>query len=138
MARHRLPIPLRWSDFDALAHVNNVRYFEFMQDARVSIVNTLGLLPNRLTEVGHFVAHNEIDYIAPIGMDVTEIEIDIWVTKIGGASYTVRYEVLDERGTLYAKAMSVMVCVDMRTQAVTRVPDDMREALAQFIEPDAA
>ena len=54
-------IPLRWNDFDVLGHVNNVRYFEFMQDTRVALVERMNLSKADLSEIGHVVAHQEID-----------------------------------------------------------------------------
>ena len=31
----RLPMRVRWSDVDAYGHVNNVKYFEYFQEARI-------------------------------------------------------------------------------------------------------
>ena len=134
MARHRFVIPLRWGDFDALGHVNNVTYFEYMQDARVSLVHEFGSDKSSLKEIGHLVAHNEIDYIRPIGMNDVTIAVDLWISRFGGASYDVQYEVLDGTGAVCARAKSVMVTVDMATEAVIRIPDGVREAMSRFFE----
>lgn len=136
MARHRLVIPLRWGDFDALSHVNNVRYLDFMQDARVSLVHEFGLPKSSLTEIGHLVARNEIDYLRPIGMDDHTVTVEVWISRFGGASYDVRYAMLDDAGTVCARAKSVMVTVDMRTEAVIRVPDEVRGAMERFLEAE--
>lgn len=125
-------VQLRWGDFDALQHVNNVRYFEFMQDARVGLIEATGLSRRDLAVIGHFVAHNEIDYVAPIGMEISEISVNIWVKQVKGASYELGYEFVDAAGKLYAKAHTVMVTVVMETQTVIRVPDDLRSAMAAF------
>lgn len=137
MARHRLVIPLRWGDFDALAHVNNVRYFDFMQDARVSLVHEFGLPKSSLTEIGHLVARNEIDYLKPIGVNDHAVAVEIWINRFGGASYDVLYEISDDAGVVCARAKSVMVTVDMATEAVIRIPDDVRAAMERFAEVDA-
>ena len=134
MARHRFTIPLRWADFDAMAHVNNAAYLEFMQDARVSLIHEMGLDTSSLKHFGHFVARNEIDYLKPIGMDDHAVTVDLWISRFGGASYDVQYEILDERGTLCARAKSVMVTVEVATEAVIRIPDDVREQMARFFE----
>ena len=134
MARHQLTVPLRWADFDPLAHVNNVRYLEFMQDARISLIHDFGLPKSSLTEIGHLVAGNEIDYLRPVGMNDHEIRIEIWISRFGGASYDVEYAMYDASGALCATAKSVMVTVEMATQAVIRIPDDVREAMEKFFE----
>lgn len=124
-------VPLRWNDFDALRHVNNVRYHEFMQDGRVALFAGMGLARDYLQTIGHFVARTEIDYLAPIPMDVSEIDLEIWVEKIGGASYTLGYE-FKSGEKLFAKARTVMVTVELASDTVTRIPDDIRIKLAQL------
>lgn len=136
MTRHRLVVPLRWGDFDALAHVNNVRYLDFMQDARVSLVHEFGLPKSSLTEIGHLVARNEIDYIKPIGVNDHAVTVEIWISRFGGASYDVRYDIFDDEGGVCARAKSVMVTVDMATEAVIRIPDDVRAVMERFYEAE--
>lgn len=134
MARHSYRIPLRWADFDAMSHVNNTAYLEFMQDARISLIHELGLDKSSLQEVGHFVARNEIDYIKPIDMNDHHITVELWVNRFGGASYDVVYDILDEHGVVCAKAKSVMVTVDVATGTAIRIPDDVRETMSRFVE----
>jgi acyl-CoA thioester hydrolase len=116
-----------------MQHVNNVVYLEYMQDARVGLIEAMGISRVTLNEVGHFVARNEIDYILPIPMDITHITVRVWIEKIGGASYNVAYEFVDAAGTVYAKAKTVMVTVDVATGTVIRVPDNARELLSGFM-----
>ena len=71
----QIRIQLRWSDFDALRHLNNVSYVEFMQDARFKMLESLKLGAEHLVEVGHVVAHNEIDYLKPVGMQIRELKV---------------------------------------------------------------
>ena len=119
-----------------MAHVNNARYLEFMQDARVSLIHEMGLDKSSLKHFGHYVARNEIDYVRPIDMNDHIVHVDLWVSRFGGASYDVRYEIFDEHGNLAARAKSVMVMVDVESQQVMRVPEDVRAAMAGFHEPD--
>ncbi len=134
MARHRLVIPLRWADFDALGHVNNVTYFEYMQDARVALIHDFGADKSSLKEIGHLVARNEIDYLKHINMSDLQVTVDLWISRFGGASYDVQYEILDQAGEVCARAKSVMVTVDMATEAVMRIPDAVRESMSRYYE----
>jgi acyl-CoA thioester hydrolase len=125
-------IPLRWNDFDVLGHVNNVRYFEFMQDTRVALVERMNLSKADISEIGHVVAHQEIDYLKSIPMDATSVSVQIHVEKVGGASYNLTYEISDGEGHLYAKASTVMVTFDVKSDSVVRIPDNIRTALESF------
>lgn len=134
MARHRFEIPLRWADFDAMSHVNNAAYLGFMQDARVSLIHAMGLDTSSLKHFGHFVARNEIDYLKPIDMDDHRVTVVLWVSRFGGASYDVLYEILDERETVCARAKSVMVMVDVASESPMRIPESVREEMQRFYE----
>jgi YbgC/YbaW family acyl-CoA thioester hydrolase len=126
-------VQMRWADYDPMQHVNNVVYHEFMQDARVGLIEAMGIDRLTLNVVGHFVARTEIDYLAPIGMGIPFITVKLWVTRLGGASYDVHYEFLDAAGTVYAKAKTVMVTVELATNSVVRLDDSMRELLGAFM-----
>lgn len=131
MFAHR--VTLRWSDYDPLHHVNNVKYLEFMQDARIAAIESMDIPRSSLSSVGHLVARTEIDYLKPIGMSVLEITVQLRLTKIGGASYTLEYTFLDAEGVVYAKASTVMVTVDMQSETVIRVPEDLRERFTTWL-----
>ena len=125
----RIKIQLRWSDFDALRHLNNVSYVEFMQDARFALLESLKLGAEHLVEIGHVVAHNEIDYLKPVSMHMRELIVEVKVEEVGGASYKLAYTFLDESGTFYATASTVMVQVETDTGAVVRISDELRAHL---------
>ena len=40
--RHIYHCPLRWADLDVLGHVNNVRYVDYLQEARVDMLSLHG------------------------------------------------------------------------------------------------
>ena len=88
---------LRWADFDAYRHVNNVRYLELFQDARIDFANSV--LPDpRGLESATVVARQEVDYLVPIGYRPGTVDVAIRVTRIGGSSATVAFEVVDSTG----------------------------------------
>ncbi|MEY3408109.1 MAG: hypothetical protein RL038_1170 [Actinomycetota bacterium] len=135
MADFVMQIPLRWNDFDSLAHVNNVRYLEFLQDGRVALFTGMGLSRDYLQTIGHFVARSEIDYLIPISMNESEIKLVIWVQKVGGASYNLGYEIINAANEICARAMTVMVTVELASNTVTRIPDDIRNKLEELVRP---
>ena len=42
----RYCIDMRWSDMDALGHLNNVNYFRYLEQVRVEWLDSLGLSIN--------------------------------------------------------------------------------------------
>ena len=59
------PIAVRFSDVDVYGHVNNVKYFEYLQEARIRWMATLsrGL---DLPPMHFVVAQTDVDYRQPI------------------------------------------------------------------------
>ena len=123
----RVPVQRRFSDIDALGHVNNVVYLDYLQDARVAAMWSAGVVEG--IGFSHVVVRNEIDYRRPLVLHEEPIVVEIWVSEIGRTSYTFSYRILDEQGRVASEAKSVMVAVDMETGAPMRISEELREAL---------
>ena len=133
MARHRYVVQLRWSDMDVQAHVNNVQYLRFLEDARVQMLVHLGR-PGQMMETGQVTVRHEIDYIAPLLFRVEPILVDTWVERIGRTSYVLGYEILDHDGTVFARARSVMVCFDPTTGSKVPIEASVRSGLKAYFD----
>jgi len=129
---YRVDVPLRWSDMDAYGHVNNVQFLRLLEDARV-IAFEQWFGPDRsMLDEGVVVARHEIEYLAPLDFRHAPITVDIWATKISGASFDLAYEVRDpaEVGmTLYARAETTLVAYDFATARPRRLRQDERGVL---------
>ncbi|MGH3497402.1 MAG: acyl-CoA thioesterase [Nocardioidaceae bacterium] len=94
MSPHRYVCHVRWSDVDAYGHVNNVKYFEYFQEARIAFVS--GLVPGgRDGSDGFVVARLVVDYKRPILFRPEPFEILTWVTRVGTSSYGLLAEIRD-------------------------------------------
>lgn len=134
MARHRYRVQLRWSDMDALRHVNNVQFLRFLEDARVQMMVEAGRRTLE-SELGVVVVRHEIDYRRPLLFRPEPVVVDTWVTHVGRTSYAVAYEVREpDDDVIYATASTVMVCVDLATSTPAPVDERMRAALAGFLD----
>lgn len=83
-----LSLQLRWSDMDALGHVNNARIVTLMEEARLRWSR-----PDAHTgrfEFGLVVASLQVDYLRPV-LYRPEIHIRIGTVRIGTKSFTVRH-----------------------------------------------
>jgi acyl-CoA thioester hydrolase len=137
MARHRFHCSLRWSDMDAFGHVNNTRFFTYLEEARVDLlfVHAGEEVARERLSSGIVVARHEIDYKAPLVFRPEPVPIDVWVSRLGNSSFTVRYEVHDEGGPVYAEAATVLVPYDVAAERPRRLSDEERAALEPFLEP---
>jgi acyl-CoA thioester hydrolase len=139
MARFTFRCPMRWSDMDAYGHVNNVQFLTYLEEARIEMLRDLIARAQREDgplAAGVLVARSEIDYKAPLVHRNEPVPIDVWVTKIGGASFDLGYEVRDEDGAVvYARASSRMVPYDFRIERARRLRPHERAFLEGYLDP---
>ena len=124
---HRYTIEQRFDDLDLLGHVNNVAYLVYLQEVRLKLL--ADLIGFRLTSVKHVVVRNEIDYVRALGYRPEPLPVDAWISRVGGSSYDIGYEILDGEGAVAARGRSVMVFLDDAGTATVPIPTDIREVL---------
>jgi acyl-CoA thioester hydrolase len=120
---HRYPLAVRWSDLDSYGHVNNVRFYDYLQEARIALVNvTVHWTP----ETVWMVARQDVDYLAPLDFRTEPYEVGTLVTAIGTRSFTLAVEVRDPgSGMVYASGGTIVV-------GSVPLSPGQREALAEF------
>lgn len=130
-------VPLRWSDMDAYGHVNNVQFVRLLEDARVGML--VQWFPDGLRRLdrGIVVARHEIDYLAPLEYRPEPVAVDIWVSRIGGASYDLAYVIRDPEGVgpgrRYAVAETTLALFDLESGTPRRMGAEERELLTTHL-----
>jgi acyl-CoA thioester hydrolase len=121
---------------DAFGHVNNTAFFTYLEEARVDLLFvTAGeaVARERLSS-GIVVARHEIDYTAPLVFRPEPVPIDIWVSRLGNSSFTLRYEISDDGGPVYASASTVLVPYDVEAGRPRRLSTEERDALEPYLD----
>ncbi|MBO1334057.1 thioesterase family protein [Streptomyces sp. VRA16 Mangrove soil] len=127
MARHVYACPLRWADMDAYGHVNNVVFLRYLEEARIDFL----FRPDKDFQQGSVVARHEIDYKRQLVHRHRPVAIELWVTEIRAASFTLTYEVKDE-DVVYVRASTVIVPFDFEAQRPRRITAEEREFLEEY------
>lgn len=126
-AAHRVSIQLRYSDLDAMGHVNNARYAEYLEVTRVQMSRDLGL---REVDDLSVLARLELDYLGEVKLG-QELVIESLVERVGRTSWTVVSRYLAD-GVPCAFARCVQVSVDGARQPEP-LPDWFRERVAPIL-----
>lgn len=117
------PVQVRFSDVDVYGHVNNVKYFEYFQEARIQLLTARG---GDLGEGFHLVvAQTDVDYRRPILFRPEPYDCRTWVSRIGTTSLVFESVVRDGE-ELLARARVVGVCIDNATGRPAPVPEEFR------------
>lgn len=112
------------ADLDERAHVNNVVYVQWVQDAAAAHWATLA--PNGALEETAWVAlRHEIDYLKPAVLG-DEITIVTWVGVAEGLSFERFTEMRRADARVLARARTLWCPVDARTGKPQRVRGEIR------------
>ncbi|NKY18738.1 acyl-CoA thioesterase [Tsukamurella spumae] len=133
MTNHEVLVPMRWSDMDALQHINNVSMLRLLEEARIRFMIRFGSGPDS-GRITMFVAHQEIDYVRPLLYSQEPVRILMRVTRIGGSGFDIGYEVLDADGRVAALSEASMVVVDGAASGrPAPIPDALRAQLEEVL-----
>ena len=132
--RHKCKAHVRWNDLDAFGHVNNATYLTYVQESRADFTwwsrKRAGEKPLLADMV---VARAEVDFLEPIYEGGFDLDVEIWVTKIGNASFDLAYQ-MSSNGNIHANAKTVQVAVSMETKKSRPLNDIEREYLGRYLE----
>lgn len=123
--------PVHWGEMDALGHVNNARFFTWLESARIALFTRIGVLSDGPRAVGPILATTQCDFLRPVVYPAT-IVVGAAVESVGRTSITMRYAVWreDAPDEPCARASSVIVLVDYQTMHKVPVPEDVRARIA--------
>ncbi|CAN5190126.1 thioesterase family protein [soil metagenome] len=113
MPRHEYACHVRFSDVDVYGHVNNVKYFEYYQEARLAFLSTLR--EQEASDIALVVARMDVDYMRPIRFRPEPYVVASRVTRVGRSSFTLAADVMDG-GKALSRSEAVLVAYDLTTQ----------------------
>ena len=122
---------MRFSDTDALGHVNNIAFASYAETGRVDFLKRLGHSVASL-----ILAHVAIDYRRQVAFGES-LHIETWVESLGKSSITLGQAIWanDERA---ADVKSVAVHFDYTTGKPIDLPTAIRAVLEPMIESDSS
>ena len=128
-----LSIQTRWADNDLYGHVNNVTYYSYFDTAANALLIQHAGFDLRNTPIIGLVVDSACSFLQELSYPEI-IEVGVGIEKIGNSS--LRYDLaIFKQGQHEAAAQGhfVHVFVDRQTRKSTSIPEDMRDALTQFL-----
>ncbi len=112
------PLRVRFSDVDAYGHVNNVKYFEYFQEARIKAL-AIAAGGADVPRPAMVVAQTDVVYRRPILFRADAYDTWTWVHRVGTRSLELHAEIRDPqvegRAGALARGRFVMVLFDPTT-----------------------
>ncbi|MGI8456699.1 MAG: acyl-CoA thioesterase [Propionibacteriaceae bacterium] len=105
---HHWPLTVRWSDLDSYGHVNNVKYYDYVQEARIALMTeALGWTGDEVWSL----VRQDLEYARPIDFRAEPYEVITSVAHVGTRSLTLSVAIRDPAlpATVFATARSIVV-----------------------------
>jgi len=134
--KHQVQIPIRYMDLDLMGHVNNARYLNFLEEARLSYAKEVLKLYTNISELSVVVARIEIDFLTPLFYGQT---LMVWtrLDKMGKKSF--RFTSLigipnEEDFSLVSKAEQSMVFYNKEKKKSIPIPEVIKNKVLAYEE----
>jgi len=127
-----IEIPVAWGEQDAFGHLNNVVYFRYFENVRMHYLDRIGVLRSHSEQgMGVILASTTCDFKKPVEWP-SKLSVRCGCAAVGNTSFTMAYEITDERGAIVATGTSVQVMFDYNQQVKAPIPDAIRKAIAHL------
>ena len=126
-------IQVRYSDVDAMNHVNNATTVSYLEVARVELWRERLDFTGSARDLPFIVARVAVGFRSPIALE-DEVTVGVAVTRVGRTSFTFTYRI-EASGRLAAEAETVQVSYDYAAGRPVPIPDDLRSRLTALLRP---
>jgi acyl-CoA thioester hydrolase len=134
--RFHHPIQVRYGDVDAQRHVNNARYFSYMETSRAAYLQHLGLWSGKdFDQIGIILLETQCRFMRPIVYGQS-LQIGVCTQRLGNKSMQSAYLFLDaQTGDEHARGSATVVAYDYYAESSILIPSAWRTIIEAFENP---
>ena len=133
--KHTTPIQIRFSDIDAMGHLNNAIYLTYFEIARVRYLDQIPNIDWDDKRYGLIVAKAEVNFKAPVFLSDI-IEVHIRTSHIGTKSFAVEYEMVkvlaNGERSIAATGTTIQVAYDYTEHKSVPLLEQWKQFLVDF------
>lgn len=121
-------IPVRWGDMDTNQHVNNTRYYQYLEEARIEWLDGIGAQRRQLGQ-GLVLLSCTHHFLKPVDHPAT-VMVQLYAGEVGRSSLTLKHQMyVQEVAALVGHGEVKLVWIDVASQRPIPVPDKVRVAM---------
>jgi acyl-CoA thioester hydrolase len=129
------PVTVRWGDMDAMGHVNNIVYIQYLESARIGYFEGPAGWNGRTEEgrrQGPVVVSQTFNYRRQVYYPA-ELEVGVHCQEIRNRSFLLAYAIF-RKGTdeLVGDGSSVTVWLDYAANKAVEIPPALRQVLTTY------
>jgi acyl-CoA thioester hydrolase len=118
-------VQMRWSDIDALGHVNHALAFSYFEEGRDAFLAERGIRRDE-----YVVGRCSVSWIAEIMPGDDAVIVETSVSALGVSSVTTSERILDARGNVVVEGEFGLVLWDPDLREARAITETEREALS--------
>ncbi len=134
--KHKINITVRFSDLDAMGHVNNAIFLTFLEEARIAYFRAVLKRDRDNLNFEAIIARIEIDYKNQICLG-DKVVVYTRCPRIGKKSNDIENLIVVQKGAenkIAASALSKLVSFDYKRGVSVAISDYVRKALIDYEE----
>lgn len=127
-----------WGDMDSYAHVNNVVYFRYFENARIPWLDRIGWMKSREeTGLGPILASTSARYRRPVSYP-DRLLVGVRAADVQADRVTIEYRLVSTTlNAVAADGQAVVVSYDYRTARKCPIPEMVRAAIRELETKEA-
>lgn len=139
MSEFKIPVSLRWADFDPNFHLRHSVYYDFGATARVEFLTAYGISMKLMIEehFGPILFREEAVFLREIRPG-DSLFVNVWVTKLrrDAARFSFRHEIIRTDDTVCAVMNVDGAWIDTQRRKLTVPPPFVAEAFGKAPKSD--
>jgi acyl-CoA thioester hydrolase len=119
-----------WSQIDANQHLRHSAYADFGAQARLTMLESLGLRPSELFKykIGPVLFREELFYLREIAInDYIKVSCELIKARADGSRWTIRHEIRRRDGIKAAIIITDGAWIDMEKRKLAELPKELSE-----------
>lgn len=127
-----MSMPIRWGDMDAFGHVNNTVYFRYMEQVRISWLETLDVeAEERSAGEGPVIINANMTFLKQLRYP-GDIDCRMFIGAPGRSSIDTRFELrrADTPDVIVAEGGAKIVWVNYQEEKSVPLPTSIRDLMA--------
>lgn len=135
MQKLRFTEPIYTYHIDYVGHVNNIIYVQWLENARVKLIEAMGLTIDEIAkndDILPIITETNIQYKKPFFLK-NEVHVEVWVSEIFNVSAFFQFRFLNENQEVCSTAQQKVLFIDRATQRPSRKITKYKENFTKYL-----
>lgn len=135
MQKLKFTEPIYTYQIDFVGHVNNIIYVQWLENARVKLIEAMGLTISQIAEqddILPIITETIIQYKKPFFLS-NKVHVEVWVSEMFNVSANFKFRLLNEKGDVCSTAQQKVLFIDKVTQRPSRKVVKYKENFERFL-----